>query len=203
MSEARPVRKPRQNRGIDSRLRIVDAAYQVFEEKGYYKASTEDVAKAAGVSIGCLYSYFKDRDALFFEILNQRHHAFIEMFSSDLESGSSNEDISKWLKKQITSLSDYQKSSRHIYADTRSLAFSSQEVSSILVEQRELRLHIAQEFLNAHRQKLKIEDAEAAAVLIYNMITAVTEQIALRQNRISEERLVQVCVDALMAYLFE
>lgn len=174
----------------------------MFQEKGYYGTNTEDIAKAAGVSIGCLYSYFKDRDDLFHEVLNQRQRIFLQLFPSETVAIKSKEDIREWLKKQMIQLVEFQKSSRRMYADVRSLSYSSPSVSRILTEQRNHRLHIAMEFFNTHKQILKVEDIDAAANLFCNLISVTTKQIALRENDISEDRILQAGVDALMAYLF-
>ncbi|WP_245416791.1 TetR/AcrR family transcriptional regulator [Undibacter mobilis] len=53
--------------GDDStkRRQILDGARQVFLDRGFDAASMIDIAKAAGVSKGTLYVYFKDKDDLF------------------------------------------------------------------------------------------------------------------------------------------
>lgn len=202
MSEARPIRRPRQSRGIASRSKIVDAAFKMFQEKGYYGTNTEDIAKAANVSIGCLYSYFKDRDDLFHEILNQRNQIFLQLLPSESITIKSKEDIREWLKKQIIRVAEFQKSYQRIYTDVLSLSYSSTVISHILTEQRNHRLHVTMEFFNTHKQILKVEDIEAAAILFCNLISVTTKQIAFRENDISEDRILQAGVDALMAYLF-
>jgi AcrR family transcriptional regulator len=47
------------------RRQIVDGARRVFLARGFDAASMMDIAKAAGVSKGTLYVYFKDKDDLF------------------------------------------------------------------------------------------------------------------------------------------
>jgi AcrR family transcriptional regulator len=44
--------------------RILDAAARIFEERGYRATTTNDVAEAARVSVGSLYQYFANKDAL-------------------------------------------------------------------------------------------------------------------------------------------
>jgi AcrR family transcriptional regulator len=43
---------------------ILSAARQVFVAKGLHAATTHDVARAAGVPVGSIYTYFTDKDAL-------------------------------------------------------------------------------------------------------------------------------------------
>ncbi|MDI1342672.1 MAG: TetR/AcrR family transcriptional regulator [Pseudolabrys sp.] len=48
---------------------IVDGARKIFLSRGFDAASMGDIAKAAGVSKGTLYVYFKDKDELFAAIV--------------------------------------------------------------------------------------------------------------------------------------
>lgn len=50
---------------------IVDGARVVFMAQGFDAASMGEIAKAAGVSKGTLYVYFKDKDELFAAIVGQ------------------------------------------------------------------------------------------------------------------------------------
>ncbi|WP_205215224.1 TetR/AcrR family transcriptional regulator [Amycolatopsis albispora] len=59
---------------------IVEAAAQLFERDGYTKATTNGIAERAGVSIGSLYQYFPNKDALLYAIGEQHvRHAVAEL----------------------------------------------------------------------------------------------------------------------------
>jgi AcrR family transcriptional regulator len=45
--------------------RILEAAMKVFGEKGYQETTLKDIAAGAGISSGSVYTYFKDKQALF------------------------------------------------------------------------------------------------------------------------------------------
>jgi AcrR family transcriptional regulator len=47
------------------RQRIVDAAIDVFGEMGYERATVQDVVRASGLSVGAVYTYFKNKEELF------------------------------------------------------------------------------------------------------------------------------------------
>ncbi|MCC5949799.1 MAG: TetR/AcrR family transcriptional regulator [Nitriliruptoraceae bacterium] len=68
-----PRRMPRQDRAHATVAFVLEAAAQVFAERGY-AATTNEIAARAGVSIGSLYQYFADKDALLVA-LAERHLA--------------------------------------------------------------------------------------------------------------------------------
>jgi TetR/AcrR family transcriptional repressor of mexJK operon len=59
----------------DRRQQILDAAQQVFAAKGFDGASIKDLAKAAQISPGLLYWYFKDKTDLLVSLLTERIEA--------------------------------------------------------------------------------------------------------------------------------
>lgn len=67
-------KQPVQQRSRDMVAILMDAAARVIVERGFDNLTTNHVAAAAGVSIGSLYQYFPDKDALV-EALLQRHAA--------------------------------------------------------------------------------------------------------------------------------
>ena len=58
---ANAIRQPIQERANEKKQKIIEAGYKLFAEKGYYNTNTQEIAKAAGVSTGIVYSYFKDK----------------------------------------------------------------------------------------------------------------------------------------------
>jgi len=46
------------------RTQILMGAAQVFAQKGYHKATTREIAKAAGISEGTIYNYFSHKREL-------------------------------------------------------------------------------------------------------------------------------------------
>jgi AcrR family transcriptional regulator len=52
----------------ERRIALLEAAMQVFGEKGYAASTIADVAKRAGMGKGTVYGYFKSKDELFFEL---------------------------------------------------------------------------------------------------------------------------------------
>ena len=64
-SEISAMRKaPRQQRAADTVQRIQDALLEIIASEGYAAASTNRIAKQAGVNIASLYQYFPNRHAI-------------------------------------------------------------------------------------------------------------------------------------------
>ena len=59
-----PRKKPQQVRSRRTWDRTLAAAAHVFAENGYASTTTDQIAKAAGLSIGSLYQYFPNKDAV-------------------------------------------------------------------------------------------------------------------------------------------
>jgi AcrR family transcriptional regulator len=58
-------------RGASTRGRITEVSLELFGRLGYFDTSVDAIAKAAGVSRATLYQYFKGKDEIFLELLNE------------------------------------------------------------------------------------------------------------------------------------
>lgn len=58
---------------------ILKAAERIFALKGYHKAKIQDIAKEAQYGIGTVYLYFKDKNELYFLLLEERMKLFSEI----------------------------------------------------------------------------------------------------------------------------
>ncbi|MEW2354260.1 TetR/AcrR family transcriptional regulator [Spirillospora sp. NPDC029432] len=67
-----PRHRPRQQRSRFTFEAILDAAARLFERDGYAATTTNKVAELAGVSIGTLYHYVPNKDALLHALV-ERH----------------------------------------------------------------------------------------------------------------------------------
>ena len=61
------VRIPQQKRSAQKKQAIIQAGYTLFCQQGYYQTNTAQIARAAGVSVGIVYSYFHDKKDILWE----------------------------------------------------------------------------------------------------------------------------------------
>jgi len=62
-------RTPQQARSRKTRERILTAAVSCFEKRGFDDTTTAAIARRAGIGVGTLYGYFKDKRAILLELL--------------------------------------------------------------------------------------------------------------------------------------
>ena len=71
---------PLSSRGRATRVRLLAAARQVFEERGFPDTRINHITAAAGVSYGSFYTHFTSKESIFEEVASA---LFEEMFASD------------------------------------------------------------------------------------------------------------------------
>jgi AcrR family transcriptional regulator len=70
-------RQPVKTRSNNRRAVVVRAAVEVFGASGYEGASLSDVAAAAGLAKGNLWYYFRTKEELLFDIVDDLHEQFV------------------------------------------------------------------------------------------------------------------------------
>lgn len=63
------------------RQQILQASIQLFREKGFHKATTREIASAAGFSIGTLYEYVRSKEDVLYLICDRIFHKVTEVFA--------------------------------------------------------------------------------------------------------------------------
>jgi AcrR family transcriptional regulator len=82
-----PGRKQREAKKAQTRARIVEAARDLFAERGYHASTVRDITARAGVSSGSLFTSFSGKAALLQEIVNARLEGLLEHAQGALERG--------------------------------------------------------------------------------------------------------------------
>src|ERR671932_2541425 len=101
--------EPRRRRLPEERPRqIIEAALEVFGERGLAGARLGEIAKRAGVSKGTIYLYFPNKEALFCEMIREMVGRTIEQTEARIVS--SHGTASEQLREYMRSLWEYTRS---------------------------------------------------------------------------------------------
>lgn len=197
------MREPKQKRSIEKKEKILAAAYELFGSDGYHKTSTPDIAARAGVSIGCLYSYFEDKHAIFMELLDASERNFTEKGSviyQEIDEMLSNPR--SWFDKYIRMLIEEHEKALGLQREEKTLYFYDAAVREHMDRNRTRIQETALKYILKYRDVTRVEDAEAAAVVSSDIIEAIVERVSVYSAPIEKERVLKEGLDALCRYLF-
>ncbi len=65
-----------ESKGDRTRAALIEAAYQLFNSKGYHGTSMRNIADAAGLALGGIYNHFSGKEDIFVAMLLERHPFF-------------------------------------------------------------------------------------------------------------------------------
>src|SRR5947209_2572851 len=65
---------------------IIQAAEEVFQEKGYYEASMDEIAARVGVAKGTIYTHFPAKEELVLAIFKRNLQTFLQGIDAVIES---------------------------------------------------------------------------------------------------------------------
>lgn len=82
--------------------RILDAAEEVFDQKGYGDATMEEIAQAAGMAKKTLYKYFPDKPAVFCTLINTHDDVLMAKASEAMP-----DDLRGQLRKLLHDLASF------------------------------------------------------------------------------------------------
>jgi AcrR family transcriptional regulator len=91
--QVRP-RLTREQKRAANRQRLLDAALEVFSERGYYAATIDEIVQESGLSNGALYYNFRNKEDLFLALFDQRIEARIEAVEGVFGGGADSSDQS-------------------------------------------------------------------------------------------------------------
>ena len=156
------------------------------------------------MSIGGLYTYYPDKDTIFIEILSRYNLTFVQSMnelSHEMQLYLS--DTKAWFRRLINSIATLHQTSKELNREMEIPSFSKPEVAEARKAQREKIRRIFYRFLCDEQIKAKVSDPNAASFILRGILDTVIEQIVFGDHAISDERIVQVGIDAMFDFLVE
>lgn len=198
------VRRPRQDRGIETKNKIIDAATKFFSEKGYVRTNIKDIVSAADVSVGCFYAYFPDKKAVFLESLKRYVAANSTSLSQEIEA-MSDLDLSgiQMIKHLIGLVFKSHDVFTEFHREFMTGNISDPEISQFLIESENHTKNIIYEFLLTLSDRLKVTDLDAATWVVFKSTQAVVDFIMFAEPDINKHRITEELAVMLELYLFK
>ncbi|MBN2224468.1 MAG: TetR/AcrR family transcriptional regulator [Deltaproteobacteria bacterium] len=195
------VRNPVQTRGIKTKKKILKAGAALFSQRGYHNVTADEIARAAGVSVGTFYAYFADKRDLFLSVLDdylvQCDTAVVEGF--DTFASIEQSDTSSLIMKMISLLVSLHRVAAPLLNEFLKMSLADEEVKRRLddVDARITAL-IEGALRRAGMDKRR---ASAAAFILYQAGEGVIHQIALDRQQVDEEAVLSELTRLYTAYV--
>ena len=103
---------PSTARGEATRARVLEAAEQVFGDKGYHGASVTEITRAAGVAQGTFYLYFRGKKEIFLDLVDDLG---TRLRALTLEASAGAASYSEAQARGFEAFFDFARGHRHIY----------------------------------------------------------------------------------------
>src|SRR5699024_7640678 len=86
----------------ERKSKILDAALECFSQKGYSASTVDDIVRYSKLSKGSVYNYFKSKEEIFLNLLNQRNEAILTELRANLEQiESPTEKLKYWIQTDL------------------------------------------------------------------------------------------------------
>jgi len=194
------VRIPKQKRSIEIKKRIKETAQKLFSERGYHNTSSNEIVKAAGVSIGAFYSYFSDKKALFIEILHEYNQNVVAQVPlKDLQG----DDLREIIQQYILAVLDAHNYSPEFHREILAMTYADVEIKAIVDRYEGEMLGQIKKLLDENRGLTRITDTGNAAYLIFKSVEEVVHSIRVFNRPCDEAALIYELTDMLCAYVLK
>lgn len=200
-ARARARKTPQQERSRRTVESVLEAAAQVFAQRGYANTTTNHIAARAGVSIGSLYQYFPSKDAVLLALAErhmERSFAAAMQEVGDKRSAPVPELLRALVDALVHAHQAEPRLHRVIFEEARLDAGFRRRLDEL--EGRAMQ--IARELIDERCTELAIDNPAVASLLVVQILEAVTHSMVVRHPdilRTSEFR--EELVAMLVAYL--
>jgi len=193
-----PRKNPRQARSAATVDAILQGAIQVLVRAGYERANTTLIAKAAGVSVGSLYQYYPNKDAVFSALLQRELGRALELMQAAATSDPSL-GFETRLLRVISALLAFKADNPRLHRVLKT-ELGRIEGSRNLRKLNARSLELAERMLLDHQRELRLCDPARAAFFAVNTVEGVACAALLdAPERLSEPAFARELSDAVLA----
>ncbi len=201
MSKTSPRKKPQQDRAKATVDSLLEAAEQLLIEVGFHKASTNKIAERAGVSVGSLYQYFPNKEALVAAVVKNFGDRQFELLAEKLQ-----EVGDAPLEEAVSMLIHAMLEAKLLEPELSRVLFEQLPPIGqvdVLVDWIERASAVVQMALEMRRDELRVDDLEMASFVLVNACHGVVHTAALQRPELLEEGrgLADETVQLVLGYL--
>lgn len=191
------TREPQQKRSIEKKNRIIEVGFHLMCKHGYQKTTTADIAKAAGVSTGIIYNYFKDKRDIFICGLQEYGN---QMMSLVYEEITPNIDIRSSIETLIDAIANSHYIFQFGHQEIEALTMMDNEIATIMHEN-ELRIttHLESVITGAGFESTNLSEKTH---IIYNMVESYCHELIFHHHTsLDYTKMRELVIDSILFLL--
>ncbi len=208
MSEQKnQARTPTQQRGIETKKKIIEAAEALFAEKGYHKTNAMEIAARAGVATGSFYGYFNNKKEVLIEMIRTFYAAATEKVINsyhvqERDNVTDNyREGKKLVRHMITALYAAHTINPSLHREFIAMVMLDREIEAISREEDQKIITAMTSIFNAYQEHIRVADTEAAAILLHRVSEAMIHSIRIMGTDIDSSRLLTELEDMVSRYI--
>jgi AcrR family transcriptional regulator len=197
---SKPRKAPVQQRSRETVAAILEAAARILAEEGAAGFNTNRVASRAGVSVGSLYQYFPNKQALVRSLLGQRIRAAEALRPEELKEGST-ASVEEGIRASVRWHIATHLENPRLETVLNRLAADVLEEGEFEAFERHYEQAVRR-FLERHAESLRVGDADVAAFLVMQLLHAASNRALVHHRAALEDgRLEKELSDMILRYL--
>lgn len=181
-----------------SKKKIVDAAVKLFSEKGYNGTTMRMIAKEAGISVGGVYLYFKNKEELSLHLLREK---LSEFYSKVLLPLKDIQSPSQALKEYFTGALNFAKQNRELiimHGKQQGFTFGIDIKKEFFKKERDLLVEIIKKGIES--QEFNECEPEEVAKLLMNILGGYVLSVVVEPENLFNP---EVCADVILKGLLK
>ncbi|WEV76154.1 TetR/AcrR family transcriptional regulator [Bifidobacterium sp. ESL0800] len=193
------TKQPTQQRARAKVRRILDTAKQLFLEGNYFEVTTNQIAREAGVSIGTLYTYFADKEAILAALLEEYDESFNDVFAHVDTQESFNlfrNDKKEWLGRLIDQLVNSE--DRQFHLQIEMLAHAVPAARQVQERHSERIKDLVHQCCLYYTNGGDVKNLKTLSTIIFDFTTALVDELLYTDHTSQErDRIRQSGIDSL------
>jgi AcrR family transcriptional regulator len=196
------VREPVQRRSIEKKARIVQSARELFNEVEFDAVTTSGIAERAGVSVGTLYSYFRNKHDIFYEVVEAFNKNIYDRFVSGLrENMTDTNTLEETIDAVLSVLWDIHMHEKTLHNEIVVLAYKDEKIKSSFSENERLLLERIMEILNRYSDEIEVAGPNEATFVLKHAVNGVLDQLLKKEPNLDPNKVLKELGTMVVKYL--
>jgi len=197
-----PRKSASQERSRATVQALLDATARVLTREGYDRASTNRIAATAGVSVGSLYQYFPNKEALVAALVARHNREMLDLLSEALKEVASL-DLATAIAKLVRAAVDAHRVDPALHRVFDEQVPRMGQLAKIEALQGET-FQLVRSYLEKRRNEISVRDLDSTTSILVTTVEALTHQFVIHRPGVPErdrDRFIDEVTRLVVGYL--